>query len=140
MQSIINIKNKLKLKAVKLIKTLSASDNLLISRLFSNLTNKKIAFRPLPLPHGITEKELFDFVTSIRVTDAPEEEMRNYGTHDFRRFVYTYGLVKNTEGVCLELGANPYFTTMLLKEFTNLELMLANYFGDHINKDAVQTD
>ena len=41
----------------------------------------------------------------------------------------TYDLVRSQQGRCLELGANPYFTTMLLREFTDLELVLANYFG-----------
>ena len=83
----------------------------------------------LPLPPGVTEKALFDFVTSVRVADAPEQEMRSYGTHDFRRFVYTLGLTSGLAGKCLELGANPYFTTMLLGEYTKLDLSLANYFG-----------
>lgn len=48
----------------------------------------------LPLPEGVTEQELFDFVTSIRVQDAPEAEMKAYATHDFRRFVYTWGLTR----------------------------------------------
>jgi SAM-dependent methyltransferase len=88
------------------------------------------SLRPaLSLPQGITEQQLFEFVTSIRVQDAPEEEMRAYGTHDFKRFVYTWGLAKDIKGHCLELGANPYFTTMLLSRFTSLELSLANYFG-----------
>ena len=91
---------------------------------------KLFPLRPaLPVPQGISEKELFEFVTSVRVADAPEQEMRAYGTHDFRRFVYTLGLVSRLEGKCLELGANPYFTTMLLERFTKLELSLANYFG-----------
>lgn len=85
---------------------------------------------PLPLPNGVTEQQLYQFVTSVRVSDAPEEEMRNYGSHDFRRFVYTLGLTKDIKGRCLELGANPYFTTMLLHQFTDLELTLANYFGN----------
>jgi len=85
---------------------------------------------PLPLPPGMTEQSLFEFVTSVRVADAPEQEMRAYGTHDFRRFVYTLGLVSDLKGKCLELGANPYFTTMLLDCFTSLDLSLANYFGN----------
>jgi hypothetical protein len=84
---------------------------------------------PLLLPCGVTEQQLFEFVTSIRVLDAPEEEMRAYGTHDFRRFVYTWGLALGTSGKCLELGGNHYFTTMLLKKFTKLDISLANYFG-----------
>lgn len=87
----------------------------------------------LPLPQGVTEKQLFDFITSVRVEDAPEEEMKAYGTHDFKRFVYTWGLTKDIKGSCLELGANPYFTTMLLNRFTLLKLSLANYFGPFDN-------
>ncbi len=84
----------------------------------------------LPLPAGLNEQQLFDFVTAVRVADAPEAEMQAYGTHDFRRFVYTWGLLRDAEGSCLELGANPYFTTLLLKEFTALKVELANYFGN----------
>lgn len=84
---------------------------------------------PLPLPAGVSEQRLFDFVTSVLVEGAPPAEMLNYSTHDFRRFVYTYDLAKSACGKCLELGANPYFTTMLLHTFTKLDLTLANYFG-----------
>jgi SAM-dependent methyltransferase len=83
----------------------------------------------LPVPHGVSEEKLFEFVTSVRVADAPEQEMCAYGSHDFRRFVYNLGLVNGLDGKCLELGANPYFTTMLLDRFTVLDLSLANYFG-----------
>ncbi len=91
---------------------------------------------PLPLPEGISESQLLNWLKSVRVEDAPKEII-NYCTADFRRFVYTYGLVreaskdiKNGKGRCLELGANPYFTTMLLKKFTSHEYVLANYFGE----------
>lgn len=106
---------------------------------------KLFPLRPdLPVPQGVSEEELFEFVTSVRVADAPEQEMHAYGTHDFRRFVYTLGLVNNLEGKCLELGANPYFTTMLLERFTKLELSLANYFGSFPSglhtQDVIYTD
>lgn len=94
---------------------------------------------PLPLPAGVSEQQLFDFVTSIRVQDAPEAEMLAYGTHDFRRFVYTWGLASNIKGKCLELGGNPYFTTMLLKKFTDLNISLANYFGHENNGEHTQS-
>jgi SAM-dependent methyltransferase len=81
------------------------------------------------LPEGVSERQLFDFVTAVRVDNAPEHEMKAYGSNDFRRFVYTWGLARDLQGSCLELGANPYFTTMLLKTFTGLKLSLANYFG-----------
>lgn len=60
--------------------------------------------------------------------------MKAYGTHDFKRFVYTLGLTQGISGKCLELGANPYFTTMLLQQFTKLELSLANFFGESMTK------
>lgn len=95
----------------------------------------------LPLPAGLSERELFQFVTSVRVADAPEKEMRAYGAHDFKRFVYTMGLAKDAfkTGKCLELGANPYFTTMLLDQFSDLDLSLANYFGHSNNGEHSQS-
>jgi SAM-dependent methyltransferase len=97
---------------------------------FSAPPEKLLPLRPaLPVPQGISEEKLFDFITSVRVAGAPEQEMRDYCLQDFRRFVYTYGLVNGLEGKCLELGANPYFTTMLLERFTRVELSLANYLG-----------
>lgn len=89
----------------------------------------------LPLPEGVSESELFHFLKSVLVADAPPQEMANYCKQDFKRFVYTYGLARDLSGKCLELGANPYFTTILLQEFTQLKLSLANYFGsdrDHV--------
>ena len=93
---------------------------------------------PLPLPEGVSEKQLFDFITSVRVQDAPEAEMKAYGTHDFRRFVYTWDMARDVKGKCLELGGNPYFTTMLLKEFSDLDISLANYFGEQVNGEYHQ--
>jgi SAM-dependent methyltransferase len=90
-----------------------------------------ISYSPLlPLPDGWSEEDLRKLVTSIQVEDGPVDELRNYATDDFRRFIYTLGLVPETPGIkLLELGANPYFTTTLLHKFRNAELYLANYFG-----------
>jgi glycosyltransferase involved in cell wall biosynthesis/SAM-dependent methyltransferase len=90
-----------------------------------------ISYSPLlPLPDGWSDEDLRKLVTSIQVEDGPVEELRNYATDDFRRFIYTLGLVPETPGIkLLELGANPYFTTTLLHKFRNAELHLANYFG-----------
>ncbi|MGB6295168.1 MAG: class I SAM-dependent methyltransferase [Rivularia sp. (in: cyanobacteria)] len=102
-----------------------------IKQLKYNSTSKNNCFLnpKLPLPEGLSESELFNFLETVLVSDAPATEMANYCRQDFRRFVYTYGLVQDMAGNCLELGANPYFTTILLKKFTNLKLTLANYFG-----------
>lgn len=86
---------------------------------------------PLPVPRGWTEEGLRALVTSVRVEDAPDEEMKSYAESDFRRFVYTLGLVPERTGMnVLELGANPYFTTVLLSKFRDARLTLANHFGD----------
>ncbi|MBD2577181.1 class I SAM-dependent methyltransferase [Oscillatoria sp. FACHB-1406] len=94
---------------------------------------------PLPLPEGVSEGQLFQFLQSVLVSDAPPQEMANYCTQDFRRFVYTYGLARNLSGQALELGANPYFTTFLLREFSPLQLTLANYFGSELDSLVSQS-
>jgi SAM-dependent methyltransferase len=93
---------------------------------------------PLPLPPGWDAKSILLFLESVRPADAPISEMANYCRQDWRRFIYTWGLVRDINGECLELGANPYFTTALLYEFTNLKVTLANYFGPHFPSIAEQ--
>lgn len=94
---------------------------------------------PLPLPEGESEESIRAFLETVRVEPGPREELANYCRSDLRRFLYTYGLVRGLSGGCLELGANPYFTTMLLRRFTDLELTLANYFTSQSNRKIVQT-
>jgi glycosyltransferase involved in cell wall biosynthesis/SAM-dependent methyltransferase len=85
---------------------------------------------PLPLPAGWGEDELRALIGSVRVEDAPDEEMKMYVEADFKRFVYTLGLVPERSGqTVLELGANPYFTTTLLYKFREADLHLANFFS-----------
>lgn len=104
-----------------------------LDKITNNLSPKLGEIFPLnpklPLPEGVNENELFEFLKSVLVGDAPPQEIANYCQQDFRRFVYTYGLARDKSGKCLELGSNPYFTTILLQEFTDLKLSLANYFG-----------
>jgi glycosyltransferase involved in cell wall biosynthesis/SAM-dependent methyltransferase len=96
------------------------------ARLSDNLSHSP----PLPLPAGWGEDELRALIGSVRVEDAPDEEMKMYVEADFKRFVYTLGLVPERSGqTILELGANPYFTTTLLYKFREAELHLANFFS-----------
>lgn len=94
---------------------------------------------PPPLPPGYTVDRLRDWLGTVLVADARPEEMAGYCGQDFLRFVHTYGLAAGATGRCLELGANPYFTTFLLREFTELELTLANYFGPQTGPQITQT-
>ena len=93
---------------------------------------------PLQLPAGVAEADFHAFVASVRPAGAPEAEMVCYAAHDCRRFLHTLGLVRDLDGPALELGANPYFTTMLLRRFSRLELTLANYCGDQPGTAGLQ--
>ena len=58
--------------------------------------------------------------------------VRNWYLHEaFFRFLYTLQLVPADVGGgrVLEIGANPYFMSLLIKRFTPYELTLVNYFG-----------
>jgi SAM-dependent methyltransferase len=94
---------------------------------------------PLPLPAGQTADTITKLFASMELEGARREEMRNYWRQDWPRFVYTLGLAHGQTGECLELGANPYYTTLLLKHFTSLDLSLANYFGEEFPGPMRQT-
>lgn len=94
--------------------------------------------RPLPLPEGTTEAELRRLLLGVRPVGAPEAEMANYVEEDFERFVLTWSLAQPHTGACLELGANPYFTTTLLRRFTPLRLTLANWFGPQVREPMIE--
>ena len=84
---------------------------------------------PPPLPEGWSEDDLRQMISSVQVEDASIEELRPYVEADFKRFVHTLSLVPEQTGQrILELGANPYFTTTLLRKFRNADLHLANFF------------
>jgi SAM-dependent methyltransferase len=94
---------------------------------------------PLPIPAGQTEQTLKEFFASIGFEGSPKEEMRGYWMQDWRRFVHTLQLASSHTGDCLELGANPYYTTLLLKCFTDLKLTLANFFSDQFAGPRTET-
>jgi len=84
----------------------------------------------VPLPNGLSLVEVEKAFRSWSVNNEPVGHMDGYVTDSYLRFLYTWGLVRNDTGRCLELGGNPYFTTWLLDTHSNLELTLANYFGE----------
>lgn len=83
----------------------------------------------LPTPAGVTVADLEATMRSWSIGGEPVGHMDDYVTDSFHRFLHTWSLVRDEKGAALELGANPYFTTFLLDEYTDLELTLANYFG-----------
>lgn len=94
---------------------------------------------PLPFPPGLDEKAIEALFGSYLLDGNANPEMETYWRQDWKRFVYTFGLISQLRGTCLEIGANPYFTTTLLRLYTSLELSLANYFGPHFGSTSTQT-
>lgn len=84
---------------------------------------------PLPLPPGVGRAALLRSLFSLEMDRPPPHELRAYAEADCDRFVHTLGLVPNAPGAVLEIGANPYFTTILLKQFRTVDLHLTNYFS-----------
>jgi len=78
-----------------------------------------------------TAKDL-EIFNSLKSTHHSQETqfdvIEEYWRTHFKRILYTYNFIEIHKGECLELGASPYFMTMLLKKFTKLNITLANYF------------
>lgn len=86
---------------------------------------------PLPVPQGYQAADILDRLVSISIDGSAAGELKAYANGDFERFLRTLALVpEDARGRLLEVGANPYFTTLLLRWFRpRLELELLNYFG-----------
>lgn len=85
----------------------------------------------LPVPKGYTKQGILDSLVSVSIGGGAAGELRGYATADCERFLHTVSLVpEKASGRMLEIGANPYFTTLLMRRFRpQLELDLVNYFG-----------
>lgn len=73
-----------------------------------------------------------DYLSSFDLFAGNEAEGIGYLNLSLRRILVTLELIQpapDSEGRLLELGANPYFLTLLLKKFSRYELTLANFFG-----------
>lgn len=82
-----------------------------------------------PLPPGTTQESLWTTMSSMSIDDSPKGALEPYVVDSFGRFLRTWDLARDLGGNCLELGANPYFTSWLLHEYTPLKLSFANFFG-----------
>ena len=94
----------------------------------------EVAFRPVThlqpeLPPGMSEEELRSIFLSFALDEGPVGQLDPYVHDAFYRFLHSWNLVRHESGRCLELGANPYFITWLVREHSELEMTLANYFG-----------
>lgn len=73
------------------------------------------------------------YLCSFRLDDAPADLLHPYVTDALPRFLRTLELLPPQAGLrVLELGANPYLFTLLLKRLHRYELTLANFTGRNI--------
>jgi SAM-dependent methyltransferase len=86
---------------------------------------------PIQYPNGETGLSLLNYLREFRLDSSSANELENYLKEDFNRFVYTLNLLPKLESDAslLEIGSNPYFTSILIKKFTNYQLSCTNYFG-----------
>jgi SAM-dependent methyltransferase len=94
---------------------------------------------PVPVPDGLSLPDMEGTFRSWSIDGEPVGHMDGYLGESFWRFMYTWGMVRDEAGACLELGSNPYFTTHLLDRHTRLDLTLANYFGQAGVDEITQT-
>ena len=85
---------------------------------------------PLPLPTGFTRRKILNVLTSVSIDGSKKGELTGYATADLERFLRTLDLVPTEAQRILEIGANPYFNTLLLRRFrSQASLTLTNYFN-----------
>lgn len=84
----------------------------------------------LPIPDGTSRDEVLAALTNFSIDGAEPGELDAYAREDCDRFLYTLSLIPPGSLKILEVGANPYFLTYLLKKFRpEAELTLLNFFG-----------
>ncbi len=84
---------------------------------------------PPSFPEGKDEAAMRAFFRRIHPEALKPGELEHYAEESALRFLHTYDLMRDiTSGRCLELGANPYFFTVLLKELTSLQLTCNSWF------------
>lgn len=89
-------------------------------------------FQPaLPLPPGYSRDQLLAALEPASIDGSAIGEMAAYAHADIERFIHTLALApENGPGKALEIGANPYFITLLFRKFRpGLAFSLINYFG-----------
>lgn len=84
---------------------------------------------PLPRLGGHDRATILASLLSLEMDRPVKAELQAYGSADCDRFIHTIGLVPEGSGTALEIGSNPYFTTILLKQFRQFDLRLTNYFS-----------
>lgn len=84
---------------------------------------------PLQLPAGETEETLLAYLAQFRLNGQESQELRTYLRDAFHRCLYTLQITPDAGGRLLEVGAGPYFISLLLDKWRAYEMHYVNYFG-----------
>lgn len=89
-------------------------------------------------PEGFTEESLKHYLKGFHLNGEDSAEFNEYLENDFKRFVYTLNILPEdqTGKKLLEMGSNPYFTSILLVKFTKYLLNFANFISIHFNEST----
>jgi SAM-dependent methyltransferase len=94
----------------------------------------------LPLPDGLTREQILASLLSFSIDGQGAGDLEAYAREDCDRFLHTLSLVPEGPLRVLEIGANPYFTTHLLRCFRpQAEVTLVNFFGgrDRLGRQSI---
>lgn len=81
-------------------------------------------------PQAISRDDLLACLRTIVIDDSAPLALAPYVEQDLDRFLLTYNLAAVEARDVLEVGANPYFLTLLLKWFRpELQIEMINFFG-----------
>lgn len=121
------------------MKLIRAIKNRLGSRVNQGLIDPRNYQPGLPLPGVYSRQSLLGALEPASIDGSAIGEMAAYVQADIERFIHTLSLVpEGAQGKALEIGANPYFMTLLFRKFRpNLRFSLVNYFGGDTHQ-AVQ--
>jgi len=80
------------------------------------------------------------YLRGFRLDDSDFELTNNYVSDALKRFLFTLELLPLTDNVkVLELGANPYFFSILMSKFFAYDMCYANFFAENIYEDKIET-
>ncbi len=76
--------------------------------------------------------DLKDYLYNSIVTPEAKNELIGYVDESFYRLIHTLEMIPEVSqrAKMLEIGANPYFLTLLIKRFRDYQISMTNYFGE----------
>lgn len=86
-------------------------------------------------------EQIRDYLLSFDIYAGAPQERQNYIAEALQRFLFTLEMVPQATEPgdrLLELGASPYYLTLLLLDQLHYEVELANYFGESFAPEASQ--